>query len=285
MVDLGAMIRRDVPPEDVVPLARELAPLVDELWLVEDLGWAGGIAQVAAVLAATDGVRVGHGVAPAPFRNAAALAMEWGTLARAHPGRLHAGLGHGVPGWMDRIGGSPRSRLALLREVTAATRRLLAGGTVTVSGDEVHLEDVALVFPPAVVPPVSLGVSGPRSLRLSGEVADGTVLAEGTSPAQLRAAREAIDAGRAAAGVTAAHRVTVFVASWCGDPDAAPPQPEVVGDGWTATGSAPAEVAGRLRDLAAAGADALVLVPFGDAAGHIDQLALAAQDVMPLVRR
>jgi hypothetical protein len=44
-----------------------------------------------------------------------------GALARAHPGRLHAG---------------------------------------SATGDDVHLEDVALVFPPAVVPPVSLGVSG-----------------------------------------------------------------------------------------------------------------------------
>jgi alkanesulfonate monooxygenase SsuD/methylene tetrahydromethanopterin reductase-like flavin-dependent oxidoreductase (luciferase family) len=280
------MIRRDVPPEGVVPLARDLAPLVDELWLVEDLGWAGGIAQVAAVLTATADVRVGHGVAPAPFRNPAALAMEWGALARAHPGRLHAGLGHGVPEWMDRVGGSPHSRLGLLREVASAARRLLAGDTVTVTGDDIHLEEVALVFLPAVPPPVSLGVSGPRSLRLSGEVADGTVLAEGTGPATLRVAREAIDAGRAAAGVEAAHRVTVFVAYWCGDPAAAPPAPELVGEGWTATGSTPADVADRLRDLVAAGADALVLVPFGDdLAGHVDQVATAAREVMPLVRR
>ncbi len=279
------MIRRNVPPEDVVGLARDLAPLVDELWLVEDLGWAGGIAQVAAVLAATADVRVGHGVAPAPFRNAAALAMEWGALARAHPGRLHAGLGHGVPEWMDQVGSSPRSRLTLLREVATATRRLLAGETVTVAGDHVQLADVGLVFPPSRVPPVSLGVSGPRSLRLSGEVADGTVLAEGTGPTELRAARTAIDAGRAMAGVTAPHRLTVFVASWCGDPAAAPPAPEAVGEDWTATGATPAEVAGRLRDLVDAGADALVLVPFGDrVADQVDQVALAAQEVLPLVR-
>ncbi len=51
----------------------------------------------ATVLQATERVVVGHGIAPAPFRNPAALAMEWATLATLHPGRFAAGLGHGVP--------------------------------------------------------------------------------------------------------------------------------------------------------------------------------------------
>lgn len=284
VVDLGAMVRRDVPPERVVDLARALAASVDELWVVDDLGWSGGLAQAAAVLAATDRVVVGHGVAPAPFRNPASLAMEWAALARAYPGRFHGGVGHGVPDWMDQVGSSPRSRLTLLREVVVATRRLLAGETVTTDGEYVHLDEVALVFPPARAPLVSAGVTGPRSLHLSGEVADGTVLAEGTGPAELATAREAIDAGREAAGRTDAHRLTVFVGFWCGPESSRPPVPAHIGDRWCAVGTTPDEVAGQLRGLADGGADSLVLVPFGeDPAAHVDQVRQARERVLSLI--
>ena len=69
MTRVGAMITRDLPPEDVPRLAASVAPGLDELWVVEDLGWAGGITQVAAVLDATANdhagrPRVGHGIAP-----------------------------------------------------------------------------------------------------------------------------------------------------------------------------------------------------------------------------
>jgi 5,10-methylenetetrahydromethanopterin reductase len=49
----------------------------------------------------------------------------------------------------------------------------------------------------------------PRSLELSGRVADGTILAEGAGPAELTAARTHIDRGRAA-GDRPAHELIVF---------------------------------------------------------------------------
>ena len=46
----------------------------------------------------------------------AALAMEWATLARMHPGRVIGGIGHGVPGWMRQVSPHVESPLTLLRE-------------------------------------------------------------------------------------------------------------------------------------------------------------------------
>jgi 5,10-methylenetetrahydromethanopterin reductase len=85
--------------------ARLIQKGFDELWVVEDLPFAGGISQVAAVLDATTDVIVGHCVAPAPFRKPVALAMEWATLAALHPGRFAACIGHGIQPWMGQIGG------------------------------------------------------------------------------------------------------------------------------------------------------------------------------------
>jgi len=162
------MIRREVPPADLRRYAGAVAPGFDELWVVEDLGFAGGVSQVTAVLEATAGVErpplVGHGIAPAPFRNPAALAMEWATLAEMYPSRLIGGIGHGLVPWMKQIGENVASPLGLLEETIDAVQRLLAGERVTIDGRFVHLDDVGLEFVPQSVPMVLAGVMGSRSL-------------------------------------------------------------------------------------------------------------------------
>src|ERR671934_1056856 len=104
MARIGFVYTADRPPEGIAPFAdaAESAGL-DELWLWEDCFLAGGIAASATALAATQRIGVGLGVMPAVFRNPVACAMEIATLARLHPGRFIAGLGHGVPGWMEQI--------------------------------------------------------------------------------------------------------------------------------------------------------------------------------------
>lgn len=214
------MFRPSHPPEDLRRYAREVEAFgYHELWVVEDCFLGGGIATATAALAETDQLTVGVGILPAVMRNPAATAMEFATLARLYPRRLHAGIGHGVEDWMRQIGALPPSPLAALEEVTAAVRALLAGKTVSVDGRHVHLDGVRLDHPPAVAPPVSLGVRSERSLHLSGRVADGTILCELSVPAYIRWAREQIDAGRAEAGMDTPHRVTVYTLL-AHDPDA-----------------------------------------------------------------
>src|SRR3954470_24051299 len=102
MRNLGIIFTAERPVEQLAPFARAAeAAGLDELWLWEDCFLAGGIAASATALAATERITVGLGVMPAVFRNAAAAAMEIATLARIHPGRFVAGIGHGVPVWME----------------------------------------------------------------------------------------------------------------------------------------------------------------------------------------
>jgi alkanesulfonate monooxygenase SsuD/methylene tetrahydromethanopterin reductase-like flavin-dependent oxidoreductase (luciferase family) len=209
---LGVVFTADRPPEELAAfaVAAETAGL-DELWVWEDCFFGGGIASSATALAATTRITVGLGVMPAVFRNPVACAMEIATLAGLHPGRFIAGLGHGVPSWMDQIGALPAKPIPALEETARSVRRLLAGERFSADGDHVHLRDVCLVHPPSTPPPVVLGVRRPLGLRASGRSADGTVLAEPSPPAYIRWARERIDEGRAAAGRTDPHRLTVFV--------------------------------------------------------------------------
>jgi alkanesulfonate monooxygenase SsuD/methylene tetrahydromethanopterin reductase-like flavin-dependent oxidoreductase (luciferase family) len=202
---------RPLPPERLVEQAKVAeAAGASELWLWEDCFLTGGVAATAAALAATERIVVGIGILPAPVRNAAFAAMELATLARLSPGRLHAGFGHGLAEWMHQVGAKPASQLTLLEEVTVAVRALLRGETVDTEGRYVRLRGVALDHPPETVPSVSPGVRGPKSLRLSGRDADGTVLDASAGPDDVAAARSAIEAGRSEAGRTDPHRLTVF---------------------------------------------------------------------------
>jgi alkanesulfonate monooxygenase SsuD/methylene tetrahydromethanopterin reductase-like flavin-dependent oxidoreductase (luciferase family) len=283
MVNIGAMIRRDVPPERMVAQAIAIESHFDELWVVEDLPFAGGISAAATVLAATDSSMVGHGIAPAPFRNPAVLAMEWAMLARLYPGRFIGGLGHGVQRWMEQIGARVDSPLTLLEETIAAVHRLLTGESVTVHGRYVRLDGVRLEFPPPTVPKVLAGVSGPKSLVLSGAVADGTLISEGHGPAEIARARELTDRGRARAGRSDPDHFTVFAGFYVGEPDGlAEPNPDAP-KGWDAVGDEPGTVAARLQTLIEAGVDSIVLVPLGTDAEQ--QLQLAATEVVPQLVR
>ncbi len=258
-----------VPPEllrDVAVAADEAG--LDELWLWEDCFWGGGVAACAAALAWTSRVRVGIGVLPVPLRNVALAAMETAMLYRMFPGRVTVGLGHGVQDWMRQAGAKAESPMTLLAEYLPALRALLAGQTVTASGRYVQLAEVALVWPAVpATPPIFAGAVGPKTLALSGEIADGTILVAGTGPSGLRAARERIDSGRARAGrAGAAHQLVVYL---------------------EASMDAPAEDAARqVAELAQAGADTVVLQPphpSGDPGDPAAYVRWVAGRVRPLV--
>jgi alkanesulfonate monooxygenase SsuD/methylene tetrahydromethanopterin reductase-like flavin-dependent oxidoreductase (luciferase family) len=274
---LGVMFDRALPPESLVGFARDVeAAGADDLWLVEDLRWAGSIASAATALAATSTLRVGIGIAPAPLRNPALLAMEFGTLARLYPGRLAAGIGHGAPAWMAQVGASVPNKLALLEETIGAVQAILRGEEVTVDGRAIHLEEIRLVHPPQQPPPVIAGVIGPRSLELSGRVADGTLVVEGRGPDDLPGIRALIEKGRAAAGNTRPHEVVIFT-HLCIDDDQAAVRSRLApvlaeysqmlgvpeGEVFTVSGDA-AQVAQRVRQLWDAGVDSVILRPVGE---------------------
>ena len=75
-----------------------------QLWVWEDCFKESGIATATAILATTSRLTVGIGLLPVPLRNVALTAMEIATLARLFPGRLTAGVGHGVLDWMGQVG-------------------------------------------------------------------------------------------------------------------------------------------------------------------------------------
>ena len=301
MVALGAMYRRSRPPEDLLGFARLVEREgFDELWVVEDCFWSGGMSAAAAVLAATERITVGFGIAPAVARNAAVAAMDLAGMARMFPGRLVAGFGHGVADWMRQIGAFPASQLAALEETIDAARRLFAGESVSTTGRYVRLDGVRLVFPPSPAPPVLLGATGPKSLDVAARVADGLMLPEASSPAFVRAAMEragsparcavyvlfAVDDDGDVARAAVAEGVDQFAPGstderlvLIGGPPRTVPASERAAR--YAMAGTPADCAAALVRLRDAGATSVVLVPQHD---DDAQLVRAAREIFPLVR-
>lgn len=262
MPTLAAIFSPTQPPERLgaVASAAEEAGL-PQLWVWEDCFKESGIATATAILAATSTVTVGIGLLPVPLRNVALTAMEIATLARLFPGRLTAGIGHGVADWMRQVGGQVESPLTLLREYTAALHALLHGDTVTTDGRYVHLDRVTLDWPPAVVPPLLVGGIRPRTVSLAGELADGLILPGGASLDDVRAAVGRFHGSRPAASGPA--DIVVFV--------------EVAADGPAAT------IAATVNEYARAGATQIAIDAVGGDADLERFVGFLAREVAPLV--
>jgi len=302
MTGLGAVFRPQLPPErlrSVARLADETG--LEELWLWEDCFREGGISTAAAALAWTERVRIGVGLLPVPLRNVAVTAMEVAALHRMFPGRPILAVGHGVQDWMGQVGARVESPVTLLREHLVALRALLAGERVTTNGRYVKLDDVGLDWPPAEPVPVLAGATGPRSLRLAGEAADGTVLTAGTPPEGVRRARQLIDEGieqrvgqgRDAADPGAAtpsrdHQVVVYLLAATGVDAPARLRAELTAEGVESVpdlgvaGDAGA-VAKAVQRLADAGADTVIIQPTGDEPDPEGFVRFVAEEVRPLV--
>ncbi|BCJ58822.1 LLM class flavin-dependent oxidoreductase [Micromonospora endophytica] len=298
MARVGVMLPRDLPADEVLTFARRAQQFgFDELWVVEDLGFRGGVAQAGAVLAATSQIVVGIGIVPAGARNAAFAAMEIATLAQLFPGRLIVGIGHGMPDWMRQVGEWPASPLTRLREYAIAVRTLLRGEPGPAAGRYVNVEGVVLSEKPQTVPPVVLGVRGPKSIAVAGEVSDGLLLAEPAAPPYVAdsitrfgtaASPQVITYDAAVVGEDgrAARDLVRPGLAWIGEPDWAPhlallpfasdlaehrrgsASPEefaaTMPDEWVrqlSLAGTPDEVAAQIAARHAAGATSVVLLP------------------------
>ena len=265
---------------------------VPELWIWEDCFRQSAFATVGAALAWTDSLRIGIGIAPMPLRNVAATAMEIATIERLFPGRLLPGVGHGVLPWMGQVGARVASPLTLMREYVPALRALLAGEKVDADGRYVTLDGVQLDYPPVSAPRVYAAAEGPKTLRLSAEVADGTVLDSGHTPGELAASIAAIAEGRRDARRDGEHENVAYVVTAFGK-DAESRARADVGDKPDPLDRAlwgdPARVAEGARAFFETGVDEVILLPasrtdlveFYDAVGEVSRIVGGGDARMP----
>lgn len=169
--------------------------------------------SVAAVVGSrVDGIEVGTSVVPIYPRHPLVVSSQANTAQAASHGRFTLGLGLGAPSLVEPGFGVDASRSILhLREYLTVLDAVFTDGAADFAGETV----VAKTLRPAAVPGaerrpgVLVAAMGPQALRVTGELADGTlpylanprVLEEFIVP---RIAKAAADAGRRAPRIVAA---------------------------------------------------------------------------------
>jgi probable F420-dependent oxidoreductase len=174
---VGAMLPvsfTELPPVD---LQREAAGRLERagygaVWTNEVIGGKDALVQLAVLLAATERVAFGTGIANIWARHPQTMHGAATLLAQAFPGRFVLGLGVGYP-------------------EQAASARLEFGRPLATMRDYVARMDAESQPPaPDVAYPRIIGANGPKMLALAGEIADGAL--PGLQPpeftAQARAA-------------------------------------------------------------------------------------------------
>lgn len=198
---VGYLILTSTPPEQVRGIAARVEELgFGELWVAEDYFGYDGLIACTQVLGATESIAVGLGIISGVVRHPAVTAMAISTIARSHPGRFTPGIGHGVPAWTSQMGLTPKSPITSITEVVTGVRALLSGEELTREGRYFTFDAVKLWHPATEDVPILTGVVGPKSLELSGKIADGTVVSVLAGPNYLADAQTHIARGLAESG-------------------------------------------------------------------------------------
>jgi 5,10-methylenetetrahydromethanopterin reductase len=287
---LGVTFIPTIEPERLRDFARVAESSgLDEIWLWEDCFKESGVASASAALAWTERIHVGVGLMPVPLRNVALTAMEIATMARLFPGRVIAGVGHGVQDWMGQVGARAGSPMTLLEEYAVALRALLDGESVSTRGRYVRLDDVKLDWPPAERVPLMLGGEGPRSIRLAARLGDGNLLPSAVGDDDVRRTRDLI-AEEIGASLAASHDVVVPKIAATGDGaqrrvDAELARWEKPVDAGIGVAGDAATIAAEVRRLADLGATSVAITPTEDEPDLLGFVEFIGRDVKPLLAR
>ena len=150
---------------------------LDSVWFTQLLSYD-AIAVASAVGRAVARISVGTAVVPIYARHPQLLASAAKTAQAATGGRFQLGIGLGAKDMLEPAYGLPYPPpITHLREYLSALRPLLEGADTGFSGATVTSHP----FGPTAVPgaekaiPVVVAAMGPQALRITGELADGTV--------------------------------------------------------------------------------------------------------------
>ncbi|MFF7467709.1 LLM class flavin-dependent oxidoreductase [Streptomyces sp. NPDC008092] len=200
-----------VPPCDradrVLETVRRAEQLgFDDVWFPDSqLLWRDVFTTLTAAALGTDRIGLGTAVTNLATRHPAVVASAARSVAELAPGRFTLGLGVGN----SSVGpvGLPQSTSAAMREGIRLLRALLAGVEWEFPGGvRSRLRD------PGPGIPLYLAASGPKNLRLAGEIADGVILLSGVSPRTLAQATARVGEGAAARAARPPLTVSAFCA-------------------------------------------------------------------------
>lgn len=209
-------------------MGKDWRETLEKVRIAEDLGYemiAGGeswnasaLPWLALLAANTSKLTLGTSILNVYSRTPAAIAQEYATLEEISGGRMMLGLGSSGAYVIEHFHGVPFDRpLRRLREYVEIFNMLIAGEPLNYEGQIFQMSRgfrIDYDRPRGHVPVFIAGIT-PRSIRQTGEIADGILPihwpAQQFEPLRAQLAEAARGAGRDPAGITIAPQTYVFV--------------------------------------------------------------------------
>jgi F420-dependent oxidoreductase-like protein len=163
--------------DDVIAQAKAAYAVgVRQVWLAQRVDYD-AIALAGLIGAAVPGLGVGTSVVPINPRHPLILASAAQTAQAASHGNFSLGLGLGAPSVESAAFGiSVEKPVRRLREYLTVLRSILHDGSANFNGSEVTANPEWPVDVPGGAPlPVYVAAMGPQALKVTGELADGTL--------------------------------------------------------------------------------------------------------------
>ena len=153
---------------------------VDQAWSAEAWGMD-AIVPLAFIAARTENLKLGTGILQISSRVPSMIAMTAQSLDTVSKGRFLLGLGVSGPQVVEGLHGAAFAKpLSRMRETVEILRIGLRGDKVAFSGEHYELprpggegKAIRLSQPPRPDLPIYLATLGPKSLQMTGEIADG----------------------------------------------------------------------------------------------------------------
>ncbi len=176
----------------------------EAVWQAESRLVRDAIVPMAAFAACTKRIKIGSGVVNNWTRNVALQAATFLTLDDLAPDRIILGIGAWWDPLAQNVGIDRKKPLLAMREHINVVRDLLAMKNVTFHGEFVNVTGIELDVvhgrrEPRNVP-IMIGATGPKMMKLTGEIADGAVLNYLVSPKYNLEAMAQLEAGAKLAG-------------------------------------------------------------------------------------
>jgi 5,10-methylenetetrahydromethanopterin reductase len=213
---LSVRLSSNLPSATLLACAKAAKEVgVDRCWLSDNPYERSALITATAIGTSVPGLDVGVGTANARARHPVVLAQDAAAAASYLQDRLALGFGLGFEPQRVAMSLPRRSGLEILRESVLTVRSLLNGEEVRLS-DAPDAQPISLAIEPHALP-LLVGAVGPKTLALTGEVADGVIYSMGTTVPYLQEATRIALAAREAAGLPASSFDTVAYAIYGGN--------------------------------------------------------------------
>ena len=176
---IGVMIGADgsnAGLRELVDQAKKMEALgLDNLWMANIFSFD-AISTLGVIGWETQKIRLGTAVTPTYPRHPTAIAQQALTTAAAANNRFSLGIGLSHKLVIEgMLGMSYDKPAAHMREYLSVLAPLLRGEAVSYNGDEFRVNGVSINVPGTTRVPLLVAALGPAMLKLTGELADGTI--------------------------------------------------------------------------------------------------------------